>query len=447
MTGSQQAGEQSEDRTPPSRGVLTRAVKIQLVLFVVITLAGISYVSANYVGLTRMLSSGGCTVHVDLPDSGGIFTAAEVTYRGVTVGRVGGLRLIPNGVQADLVLDDCAHPKIPADSAAIVSDRSVVGEQYVNLVPPSGSAPYLSDGETIPMSRSKVPVSAQQLLTNIDSLVNSIDLPALRTAVTELGAALSGRGQDLGRLLDASHAFLDTASANLTQTIALLQSSDTVLSTQLDEGDALRGFTRNLNLLSQQLRMSDPDIRRLLDDAPADLAVVRSFVQDNRTDLGAVIANLATTGETLLRHVDGLTEILILYPNMTAGGLTVMRPSGTQALGFILSPDPQDCGDPKKGSEGYGGTDRRQPSDTAPKAPNVAAHCTAPPSSGTNVRGSANVPGGDPISTSGGGVAYPRASTANAATAGDPIQIGTSLDGAGVVGDRSWLAILTTALG
>ena len=445
MSDTQQSGEtHGQERTPPSRGVLTRTVKTQLILFVIITLAGISYVSANYVGLTKMLSSAGCTVHVDLPDSGGIFTGAEVTYRGVTVGQVGGMRLIPKGIQADLLLNDCSNPKIPSNSSAIVSDRSVVGEQYVNLVPTSGSGPYLSNQQTIPMSRTKLPVSAEHLLTNIDALVNSIDLPALRTAVTELGDALSGRGQDLGNLLDASHAFLNTASANLTQTIALLRSSDTVLSTQLDEGNALRSFTHNLNLLSRQLRISEPDIRRLLDDAPSDLAVVRSFVQDNRTDLGAVIANLAVTGETLLRHVDGVTQILELYPNMTAGGLTVMHPSGTQALGFILGTDPPDCGDPKKGGEGYGGTDRRQPSDVAPKAPNVAAHCTAPPSSGTNVRGSANVPGGDPISTSGGGVAYPRANTA--ATTGEPIVIGTGLDSAALVGDRSWLAILTTAL-
>ena len=53
----------------------------------------------------------------------------------------------------------------------------------------------------------------------------------------------------------------------------------------------------------------------------------------------------------------------------------------------------------------------RSPSDLSPAAPNVAAHCSAPQSSGVNVRGAQNVPGGDPISTAGGGVAYPRATT------------------------------------
>jgi phospholipid/cholesterol/gamma-HCH transport system substrate-binding protein len=70
----------------------------------------------------------------------------------------------------------------------------------------------------------------------------------------------------------------------------------------------------------------------------------------------------------------------------------------------------------------------------------VAARCTAPASSGTNIRGSAHVPGGDPISTSGGGVAYPRGTTANTVT------VDTGLNQAGLLGDKAWLAMLTESL-
>ena len=80
----------------------------------IITLIGVSYVSAEYVGLTKnCFGSDGCTVHADFPDSGGIFTNAEVTYRGVTVGKVGALHLIRNGVRVDLELDDCTGPEDP----------------------------------------------------------------------------------------------------------------------------------------------------------------------------------------------------------------------------------------------------------------------------------------------------------------------------------------------
>ena len=47
---------------------------------------------------------------------------------------------------------------------------------------------------------------------------------------------------------------------------------------------------------------------------------MRSFIKNNRTDLGVVIANLATTGQLLVRHLDGLEEVLELYPALAAGG-------------------------------------------------------------------------------------------------------------------------------
>jgi hypothetical protein len=56
------------------------------------------------------------------------------------------------------------------------------------------------------------------------------------------------------------------------------------------------------------------------------------------------------------------------------------------------------------------------------------------------VRGSANVPGGDPISTAGGNVAYPRVTTANT------VRVGDVNNAAAVLGDRSWIAILTDGL-
>jgi phospholipid/cholesterol/gamma-HCH transport system substrate-binding protein len=293
----------------------------------------------------------------------------------------------------------------------------------------------------IPASRTSIPVSAQVLLTNMDRLVNSVDTTALRTVVTELGTAFNQRGPDLTRLLDSSNNLLQAAEDNLPETISLLDNSAIVLDRQLAESQPLQSFTHSLNLLSQQLKQSNGDISHLLGTGPSDLEVIRDLVLNNRTDLGAVIANLATTGRMLVRHLDGIEQVFELYPALAAGGPSVVD-NGIGALGQIANNvnDPPDCGDPRKGSEGYQGTTIRSPADLRPAAPNVAARCTAPASSGTNIRGSAHVPGGDPISTSGGGVAYPRATTANTVT------VDTSLNAAGVLGDQAWVAVLTAGL-
>jgi len=422
--------------------MLRRSTKIQLIIFVIITLLGISYVSANYVGLFNgLFGPTGCTVHADFADSGGIFTNAEVTYRGVAVGNVGSLHLIDKGVRADLQIENCSSPKIPVTSAAQVSDRSVIGEQYVNLIPPNNNGPYFGGGEIIPMSRTTIPVSAETLLTNLDRLVNSVDTAKLSTVVTELGNAFNNRGPALGALLDSTNNLLVTAQQNLPQTIDLINNAGIVLDRQLAESGPLRSFTHSLNLLSAQLKKSDPDIRNLLSNGPADLDVIRQFVLDNRTDLGAVLANLASTGRVMVRHIGAIEEIFELYPVLVGGGLSTVHSDGVAALGLISNVnDPPDCGDPRKGSEGYQGTTIRSPADLSPAAPNTAAHCTAAPSGGTNVRGSANVPGGDQISTSGAGVVYPRGTTENT------LRIGTSLNQAGVLADQAWLAILTDSL-
>ena len=422
--------------------MLTRSVYVKLVIFVLITLVGISYISAKYIGLfNNLFGSTGCTISADFPDSGGIFTNAEVTYRGVAIGRVGTLHLIKDGVRVDLHIDDCNNPKIPVDTKATVSDRSVIGEQYVNLIPANNNPPYMHGGVIIAMKDTTIPVSAQELLANLDALSNSVDTQKLATVIGELGTAFGHRGADLGTLLDASSNLLKAAEQNLGPTLQLIDRSKQVLQTQLDLSDPLNQFTKNLNLLSQQFVKSDPDIRHLLNTGPSDLSIVQSFVQDNQTDLGVALADLASTGQVLARHVDGIEQILELYPALVAGGSTVIQKDGVGALSLVVNPGiPPDCGNPTKGSEGYEGTEIRKPSDLTPAAPNVSAHCTAPLSSGTNVRGSANIPGGDPISATGGGIAYPRANTANT------VSVGTSLNNAGVLADDSWIAILTDSL-
>jgi phospholipid/cholesterol/gamma-HCH transport system substrate-binding protein len=437
--------------------MLRRSTKIQLIIFVVITLLGVSYVSARYVGLTKAIFNNECTVSANFPNSGGIFTNAEVTYRGVTVGRVGSLKVIENGTQVALHLDSCSSPKIPANVSATVANRSVVGEQYVDLEPAprtkEGEGPYLANDAVIPMRypdgtlRNHVPTATEKLLTDLDRLFRSVPLDDLRVTIAELDNAFDNKGQDLGRLLDAQNQLIATAirSDNLNATIDLINTSSSVLQTQLDQQQPLQIWTHNLNLLSQQLKASDPDFRHLLNTGPGDLATIDNFVRNNKTDLGVTLANLATVGDILVRHLPGIEEILELYPAAAAGGPTTLH-DRTGWLGLVLQaqPDPQDCGLDPLGSnrEGYGSTRVRSPFETSPQAPNVTVRCTAPNTgkNGKEVRGAAHVPGGDPISLSGGGYAYPRAVTQNT------LRFGAAPTAAETTGDGAWVGLMTAAL-
>ena len=85
--------------------MITRQTKLQLLAFAVVAVLGMSYLGFKYVGLDRLLLGSGYDVAADFNDSGGIFVNAEVTYRGVAVGRVSDMKLIDDGVRVVLTMD------------------------------------------------------------------------------------------------------------------------------------------------------------------------------------------------------------------------------------------------------------------------------------------------------------------------------------------------------
>ena len=130
-----------------------------------------------------------------------------MTYRGVAIGRVGALHLIDKGIQVDLNIDNCKSAKVPNDSAATVSDRSVIGEQYVNLIPPpdwEGSRFRLHGGEVIPLSRTYDPGgtagTARQLRARVRRIRST--RTSCASSITEL--ADSRRSTDRGPAISAS---------------------------------------------------------------------------------------------------------------------------------------------------------------------------------------------------------------------------------------------------
>lgn len=204
--------------------MLLRRTKIQLVVFAIISVVAIVYALIRFACLGTVFGSSGYTVKLQLNESGGIFTNAEVTYRGFNVGRVGQLRLTQTGLEADLNIDPSA-PRVPSDLDAVIANRSAVGEQYVDLRPKNDQGPYLAGGSVIPAARTTTPVSTDRLLGDLDSLSASVPTDALRKVVDESYDAFRGTGGDLQKLLDTARSFTTTAQQYLPQTVQLLQAA------------------------------------------------------------------------------------------------------------------------------------------------------------------------------------------------------------------------------
>jgi phospholipid/cholesterol/gamma-HCH transport system substrate-binding protein len=370
--------------------MITSRTKIQLLIFVLITLLGVSYVGARYARLDRLFMDDTYTVVAHFPDSGGIFAGGEVTYRGVRVGEVTSLELTNEGVDLNLDIDK-EFDTIPSDTLAVVGNRSAVGEQYVELQPQADSEPYLSDDSEIATDNTRTPIKVETLLTNLSNTVESVDKQALKTTVSEMGKAFGGTGQDLGRIIDSGNSFIERANENFDVTTALIRDSNTVLRGQIAKESAIRTFARNLQLFSSTLAGSDADLRKVIDSGSVTANELRTFIEDNEVQLGELVSRLVTTGEVVVKHLDGVEQILVLYPYVVEGGFTVVSkspgPNGKYDahFGMILTQDPHVC------NHGYEGTNRRDPNDGSRAPMNMNARCAEPPAQ-SNARGAQNAP-------------------------------------------------------
>ena len=222
--------------------MITSRTKKQLLVFVLITLVGVAFVGARYAKLNRLFYDSTYNVSAHFTQSGGIFTDAEVTYRGVGVGKVESMKLTDEGVDVILAIDK-KFDKIPRETVALVGNKSAVGEQYVELQPKTDDGPYLKQGSEVANEDTQIPVSTKEILTNLDNLVQSVPQADLRTVVSESGAAFKDAGPSIGQIIDTSSSFIDTADANFETTTALIRDSRVVLQTQADKGSAIRSFT------------------------------------------------------------------------------------------------------------------------------------------------------------------------------------------------------------
>ncbi|MGV9671869.1 MULTISPECIES: MCE family protein [unclassified Gordonia (in: high G+C Gram-positive bacteria)] len=377
---------------------LSRLARLQIAAILIIGLAVSVFAGIRYVHLNRLAGIGVYTVTASLPDSGGIFTNAEVTYLGVPVGRVGDLRLTADGVDVEMILDSSA-PQVPASSVALVANRSAIGEQYIDLQPAAIDGEYLTDGASV--TRSSVPPRLEDVVSSAIDLTSSIPLDDLHTVITELGTAFAGQHENLPRLVDSLSALAAAGADNLPQTIGLIRDADVALATQEDQADAILTWSRGLDVVTATLATADPDLRRLLTTGSASATEISALVQNNGDDLATVVRQLADTAGTIEPATYTTATTFSLLSLLSGGAHSPAPGDGQIHFGIVL-----ETNNPPACTRGYEST-QRMIDELTRKNPqfdiryddfpfNTDAHCDVPLGNPTGVRGAARTVYADP---------------------------------------------------
>ena len=370
--------------------MLTRMVRIQLIVFAIASIIGIAAMVVGYIQAPTLLGIGRITVTLRLPASGGLYKFSNVTYRGVEVGKVTGVRAI-DGRSVEATLSLATSPRIPANLVAKIRSVSAVGEQYVDLQPPNDAPPYLHDGSVIAADQTALPEPVGPMLDRLNSLVSSIPKDKLGPLLDESFKAFNGAGYDIGSLVDSSSKVVGDLNGVADRNRALVDDSVPLLDSQADTADSLRTWAHALAGITDQFAEHDQQVRTLLQTGPGFAQEVSRLLEQVKPTLPVLLANLTSVGQVLVTYNKSLEQLLVLFPPYIAGIQSVApinNPTGKPMGDFSVSvSDPPSC------TIGFlPPSEWRSPADTTDVDTPDGLYCKLPQDSPIDVRGARNYP-------------------------------------------------------
>lgn len=289
-------------------------VAVSVAGIVVTLIAVLVYIVGGTLGISPFRST--IAVQVHLRESGGLLPNQDVTLRGVRVGRVDAVQLGDTGVVASIKID--SRKRVPQNSRVRVSALSAAGEQYLDFQPDQPGGPALTNGAVIHEDQTAIPVSLAQLLANANGLLAQVDPQKLSAITNELRVSNQGPAK-LAALLDGGAFLISTLDSVLPETVSVLRTSRTVLTTLVDTNPGMIRTSQNLNDIMRGARAMDGGFRLLADRGDRPFTLLDKIIEDNSDTMVQLLGNLVTTAQLSSARLPALNEIV----NSDRGGSAV----------------------------------------------------------------------------------------------------------------------------
>jgi virulence factor Mce-like protein len=231
-------------------------------------------------------------LRVAFPEATTLAEQADVRISGVPVGRVQSKKLSGEYTEAVLRIDPEYAP-LPEDTNAILRQKTLLGETYVELTPGNRDGPTIADGALL--RRGQVADTVQ-----LDEIFRAFDTEtrlAFRTWLQDQGKAFGGRGRDLNNALGN-----------------------------------LAPFERDATTILQILNEQEGDVRRLVSNT----GTVFDALTERGTQLRSLIENSNRVFATTADRNERLQEIFTILPTF----LDESRITTQRVTAFALATDP-----------------------------------------------------------------------------------------------------------
>lgn len=254
-------------------------------------------------GIGRSVPGDSYPLTVVFKDATGLPVGGRVELHNVTVGRVQSLET--KDFVAYVHTRISSKVKLPVGTTADLALTTPLGEEYVNLTPPpsNGGAILGADGIITARHTTRSP-DVENLLGAFSAILNGGGIEQIRTIITQLNKALTGKASAGRSLIANVNTVLAQLADHTTEIDATLQSINTVS----------KQFASQRQLIDRALTKLSPGIK----DLSADTAAF--------TKLLTHLSRLGRTATLVLHQVQGtlVADLRGLAPTLDT--LVLLRP-------------------------------------------------------------------------------------------------------------------------
>jgi phospholipid/cholesterol/gamma-HCH transport system substrate-binding protein len=272
----------------------------------------------------------------------GLYPGDDVRILGVSVGKVD--QVTPQGTDVKIDFHYDHGYRVPSNAMAAIVAPSLVSGRYIQLAPAYLGGPVMSDGATMPLERTAVPVEWDQIQTELTSLAHALGPNgvnahgALNSAVTGTAQFFNGNGAQLAATLDAAAKTADSLSndsGNLFMTVRNLNNFVQALNSSDSQ---IRTFSNELASISALLDENKTKLTTLLKQADTALTTTTTFVNQNRARLDTSVSSLEQVTHDLAGIRVQLANLLHLGPTTLANVYNIYNPTDASLTGRLELP-------------------------------------------------------------------------------------------------------------
>jgi phospholipid/cholesterol/gamma-HCH transport system substrate-binding protein len=224
----------------------------------------------------------GYRFHTSFSEAGQLSLEADVRISGVPVGKVKTITADKRTGRAVVEIQlDARYAPLPSDARAILRQKTLLGETYVELTPGHSSAPTIREGGVLPASQVSPTVELDEIIRAFDPQTRA----AFQSWMQTQGQAIAGRGRDLNDALGNLGPFADD-TATLVGILnrqegalsRLIANTGVVFGALTERDGQLRSLIENTNTVFETTATRDEQLKQAFMALP-------TFEDESRTTL------------------------------------------------------------------------------------------------------------------------------------------------------------------